>query len=54
MPTPAEMTLLQLPDGVPVVTITRIAYGTDGTPLEMNDIVLPANLYELTYEWEAD
>ncbi|MEC3974698.1 GntR family transcriptional regulator [Amycolatopsis sp. H20-H5] len=54
MPTPDEMTLLQLPDGVPVVAVTRVAYRADGVPLEMNDIVLPANLYELSYEWPAD
>ncbi|RSM60599.1 transcriptional regulator [Amycolatopsis sp. WAC 01376] len=54
MPKPDEVTLLQLSGGVPVMTITRVAYSTDGRPLEMNDIVLPANLYELTYEWPAE
>ena len=54
MPNPDELTALQLPTGVPVATVTRVAYATDGTPLEMNDMVLPANLYELSYEWPAD
>ncbi|RSD21760.1 GntR family transcriptional regulator [Amycolatopsis eburnea] len=54
MPTPDEVTLLQLAVGVPVLTITRVAYGTEGRPLEMNDIVLPASLYQLSYEWPAD
>ncbi|MEU4247297.1 GntR family transcriptional regulator [Amycolatopsis sp. NPDC026612] len=54
MPAPDETASFQLPTGVPVITITRVAYGTDRRPLEMNDIVLPANLYELTYEWPAD
>ncbi|MEQ0564642.1 GntR family transcriptional regulator [Amycolatopsis sp. NEAU-NG30] len=54
MPTPDEASLLQLADGVPVVTITRVAYGEDGTPLEMNDMVLAADRYELSYEWPAE
>lgn len=54
MPTPEEAASLQLVGGVPVITITRVAYDTGGRPLEMNDIVLPASLYELTYEWPAD
>jgi GntR family transcriptional regulator len=54
MPAPDEASLLQLADGVPVVTVTRVAYGTDGTPLEMNGMVLAADRYELSYEWPAD
>jgi GntR family transcriptional regulator len=54
MPTPDEASLLQLAEGVPVVTVTRVAYGADGTPLEMNDMVLAGDRYELSYEWEAD
>ncbi|MFF0149503.1 GntR family transcriptional regulator [Amycolatopsis sulphurea] len=54
MPTPDEASLLQLADGVPVMTVTRVAYGEDGTPLEMNDMVLAADRYELSYEWPAD
>lgn len=54
MPTPDEATLLQLAEGVPVITVTRVAYGMDGTPLEMNDMVLAADRYELSYQWEAE
>jgi len=54
MPTPDEGTLLQLADGVPVVTVTRVAYSEQGRPVEMNDMVLAADRYELTYEWPAD
>ncbi|RSM37561.1 GntR family transcriptional regulator [Amycolatopsis balhimycina DSM 5908] len=53
MPTPAEASQLQLGDGVPVITVTRVAYAVDGTPLEMNDMVLAADRYELSYEWPA-
>jgi GntR family transcriptional regulator len=54
MPTPDEATALQLTGGTPVVTITRVAYQDDGTPLEVNDMVLPADRYEVSYEWAAD
>ncbi|MBE8524499.1 GntR family transcriptional regulator [Amycolatopsis sp. H6(2020)] len=54
MPTPDEARLLQLADGVPVITITRVAYGENMKPLEMNDMVLAADRYELSYEWSAD
>jgi GntR family transcriptional regulator len=54
MPTPDEATTLQLDEGTPVITVTRVAYGQDGTPLEMNDMVLAANIYEVSYEWLAD
>lgn len=54
MPTPHETSALQLGPGVPVITVTRVAFGEDGTPLEMNDMVLPADRYELSYEWPAD
>jgi GntR family transcriptional regulator len=54
MPTPDEASTLQLDEGTPVITVTRVAYGQDGTPLEMNDMVLAANIYEVSYEWLAD
>lgn len=54
MPTPEEASALQLGQGIPVITVTRVAYREDGTPLEMNDMVLPADRYELTYEWAAE
>lgn len=54
MPTPDETSALQLIGGTPVVTITRVAYQGDGTPLEVNDMVLPADKYEVSYEWAAE
>jgi GntR family transcriptional regulator len=54
MPTPDEAATLQLQPGVPVVLVTRVAYGEDDRPLEMNDMTLPADRYELSYEWLAD
>ncbi|WP_284746465.1 GntR family transcriptional regulator [Amycolatopsis sp. RTGN1] len=54
MPTPDEASLMQLAVGVPVITVTRVAFGENGTPLEMNDMVLAADRYELSYEWPAD
>ena len=54
MPTPDEASLLQLAEGVPVVTVTRVAYREDGRPVEMNDMVLAADRYQLSYEWAAD
>jgi GntR family transcriptional regulator len=54
MPTGDERTLLQLPPGTPILTVTRIAYRVDGVPLEMNDMTLPADRYRLSYEWPAE
>ncbi|OQO89470.1 transcriptional regulator [Saccharomonospora piscinae] len=54
MPTPGEASTLQLDQGIPVITVMRVAYREDGTPLEMNNMVLPANRYELSYEWPAE
>ena len=54
MPTPDEASLLQLAEGVPVVTVTRVAYREDGRPVEMNDMVLAADRYQLSYEWAAE
>jgi GntR family transcriptional regulator len=54
MPRPDESTLLQLADGVPIITVTRVAYTVEGQPVEMNDMVLAADRYELSYEWPAD
>jgi GntR family transcriptional regulator len=54
MPTPDEVTTLQLDEGTPVITVTRVAYGPGGTPLELNDIVLAANVCEVSYECLAD
>lgn len=54
MPTPEEASALQLSQGTPIITVTRVAYREDDVPLEMNDMVLPAVRYELSYEWAAE
>ena len=38
----------------PVLTITRVAYDIKGVPLEINDMVLSGERYELVYELPAD
>lgn len=53
MPNPDERSALQLNDGVPVMLVTRIAFSGD-KPVEINDIVLSADRYELAYEWPTD
>lgn len=53
MPTPAEVSTLQLAPGTPVLTVTRVAFTVDGTPVELNDMVLAADRYELAYDIPA-
>jgi GntR family transcriptional regulator len=52
MPTQAEQSLLQLPDGTPVISVTRVAYSA--RPVEVNDMVLTADRYELHYRLPAE
>ncbi len=54
MPTPAEASTLQLTAGTPVVTVTRIAFTTTDTPVEVNDIVMAADRFALVYKIPAD
>ncbi|GGM74996.1 transcriptional regulator [Longimycelium tulufanense] len=54
MPTPDEASLLQLASGVPVIVVTRIAYTVDGKPVEVNDMILSADRYELSYDIPAE
>ncbi|WP_019812726.1 GntR family transcriptional regulator [Saccharomonospora saliphila] len=54
MPTPDEMSVLRLGPGIPVVTVTRVAHDRDGAALEVNDMVLPAHRYRLSYEFSAE
>jgi GntR family transcriptional regulator len=52
LPTPTEAKALRLRDGQHVLALTRVAYaGT--TPIEVNDMVLVADRYELVYEIPA-
>lgn len=49
MPTPAEVDLLDLAPGVPVLRILRLASSADGRPLEVNDTRLDADRFEVGY-----
>lgn len=51
MPDTAEQSALQIAVGVPVLTVTRIAYAD--VPVEVNDMVMAGDRYELSYEWPA-
>ncbi len=54
MPDPAEVSALQLPPGVPVLAVTRVAYTDAGGPIELNDMVLGADRFQLTYDIPAN
>ncbi len=49
MPVPDEVTLLRLPSGVPVITITRQTYAGERVVEVAMDIVIPADRVELDY-----
>lgn len=55
-PTDEQASIMQLGESVPLLSITRVAYGGEAftTPLEMNDMLVPADRYELLYAWPAD
>lgn len=53
MPTPEERQRLLLPDGTPVLTVRRIAFDANGTPVEMTDTVKAAPSYVLEYRFPA-
>ena len=53
MPTGEERSKLGLADGIPVLTVTRVAFTADG-PVEVNDMVLAGDSYELVYDWPAE
>lgn len=52
-PRPEEATALGIPYGYPVLVVTRIAW-SDGRAVEVNEMVLAADRYELVYELPAD
>jgi GntR family transcriptional regulator len=52
-PLPAEADQLDIPYGYPVLALTRIAWAGP-RPVEVNDIVLAADRFELSYTWPAD
>lgn len=49
-----ESTRLRLSPGSAVLALTRTAYDTTGIPVEINDMVLVADRYELIYELPAN
>lgn len=53
MPIGEEAKLLKLAAGVPVIHIVRTAFEEDGTPLEVNEMVLDGNTYLLQYDIDA-
>lgn len=54
MPTRDETSVLQLPQGTPVIRVTRVAYAEDGRAVEVNDMTLMGDRYELIYQIPAD
>jgi GntR family transcriptional regulator len=54
MPLPDEARGLQLSTGMPVIRVVRTAFDEQGAPVEVNDMVLAADRYELTYVFPAD
>ena len=53
MPTPEERRRLSLPEGTPVIIVTRVAYDVEGRPVEMTDTVKSAPSYVLEYSFPA-
>lgn len=53
MPTPEERRALQLPPGVPVLTVVRTAYDTNDVAVEVCDTVKVASAYLLEYDFSA-
>jgi GntR family transcriptional regulator len=53
MPLPEETRALQLPQGVPVIVLVRVAYDLGDTPVEVCDTVMASDRYVLSYELPA-
>lgn len=53
MPTPDEAAALELPPGVPVIGLTRVAYAVGGRGVELCETVLGADSFVLEYELPA-
>jgi GntR family transcriptional regulator len=53
MPTSDESDRLTLPQGTPVVEITRTAYAADDHPVELSTLVLDSNSYILEYHFAS-
>ena len=53
MPSADETRQLHLAAGTPVVLIRRTAFTADGSPVEVNEMVLDAVSYVLEYDFEG-
>jgi GntR family transcriptional regulator len=53
MPLPEETRALQLPPGVPIIALVRVAYDHRDRPVEVCDTVMAADRYVLSYELPA-
>jgi GntR family transcriptional regulator len=53
MPSPDEASELALGSGVPVFTLLRTAYDTDGVAVEVCDTVMSSDVYALDYDLPA-
>ncbi|MGI5352947.1 GntR family transcriptional regulator [Streptomyces sp. CA-250714] len=54
MPSPAEVKTLRLSSGVPVISLIRTAYDTEGRAVEVCDTVMAADAYVLAYQLPAN
>ncbi|RIT36773.1 GntR family transcriptional regulator [Mycobacteroides abscessus] len=53
MPTPEERQALDIEAGIPVLTVARTAYDTDGVPVEVCEHVMISDAYLLDYTFPA-
>ncbi|MFF7649101.1 GntR family transcriptional regulator [Streptomyces sp. NPDC007983] len=53
MPSPAEVRTLQLASGVPVISLIRTAFDSEGRAVEVCDTVMAADAYVLAYKLPA-
>lgn len=49
MPTPAERDDYDIPQGVPLLHVVKISHDTEGRPVELTRIPMPADTVELVY-----
>ncbi|MFC9282779.1 GntR family transcriptional regulator [Streptomyces collinus] len=54
MPTADEVRDFDIPPHVPVIRIRKISYSTDGNPVELMDIPIPADRIELIYTTQLE
>lgn len=50
MPTPEEITALDIPPGIPIARVVRTSYERDGTPCEVYVQIMPGDRYILDYD----